>query len=49
MEKYKKSYKNNKYKIYAPIWNDKFEFLDRSYSVSDFQDYFEHITKNMRR
>ena len=31
----KKSYKNNKFKISAPMWNDKFDLLDRSYSVSD--------------
>ena len=35
----KSSYKNNKFKI-APTWNDKFELLDGSYSVSDIQDYF---------
>ena len=41
----KKSYKNNKFKISAPIWNDKFELPDRSYSLSDIQDYFEYIVK----
>ena len=40
------SYNNNKFKISAPTWNDKFELLDGSYSVSDIQDYFEHILKN---
>ena len=39
----KSSYNNNKFKISAPKWNDKFELLDGSYSVSDIQDYFEHI------
>ena len=29
----------------APSWNDKFELPDGSYSVSDFQDYFEFIIK----
>ena len=29
------SYNNNKFKISAPIWNDKFELLDGSYSVSN--------------
>ena len=43
MEKYKKANKNNKYKLSSPTWNDKFELLDGSYSVSD---YFDHnITK----
>ena len=46
MEKYKKTYKNNKFKISAPKWNEVFELLDGSYSVSDIQDYFEYILKN---
>ena len=37
----KSSYNNNKFKISAPTWDDKFELLDGSYSVSDIQDYFE--------
>ena len=41
----KSSYNNNKFKISAPKWNDKFELLDGSYSVSDIQDYFEYILK----
>ena len=36
----KRSYNNNKFKISAPTWNDKFELSDGSYSVSDIQDYF---------
>ena len=36
---------NNKFKISAPTWNDKFELPDGSYSVSDIQDYFEYILK----
>ena len=34
---------NNKFKISAPTWNDKFELPDGSYPVSDIQDYFEYI------
>ena len=45
MEKYKKSYNSNKFKIFAPTWNDEFELPDGSYSVSDIQDYFEYILK----
>ena len=41
----KSSYNNNKFKISAPTWNDKFELSDGSYSVSDIQDYFEYILK----
>ena len=45
----KSSYHNNKFKISAPIWNDKFELPDRLYSVSDIQDYFEYILKKIWR
>ena len=41
----KKSYKNNKFKISAPTWNEEFELPDGSYSISDIQDYFEYIFK----
>ena len=44
-ENIKSSYNNNKFKISAPTWNDKFESPDGSYSVSDIQDYFEYILK----
>ena len=40
-----KSSYNNKFKISAPTWNDKFELPDGSYSVSNIQDYFEYILK----
>ena len=36
----KSSCNKNKVKISAPTWNDEFELPDRSYSVSDIQDYF---------
>ena len=39
----KSSYKNNKFKISAPTWNDEFELPEGSYSISDIQDYFEYI------
>ena len=39
----KKLYKNYKFKISAPTWNEEFELPDRSYPVSDIQDYFEYI------
>ena len=39
----KGSYENNKFKISAPTFNDKFELLGGSYSVSDIQDYLEYI------
>ena len=40
MEKYKKSHKNDKFKISAPTWNEEFELPDGSYSVSDIQRLF---------
>ena len=49
MEKYKKSYKNNKSKISAPTRNKKFELRDGSYSVSDIQDYFEYVFINLEK
>ena len=41
----KKLCKNNKFEISAPTWNEEFELPDGSYSVSDFQNYFEYIIK----
>ena len=41
----RKSYKYNKFKISAPIYNGEFELPNGSYSVSDIQDYFEYILK----
>ena len=43
------SYKNNKFKISAPKWNEEFEFSDGSYSTSDIQDYFGYIFKKAWR
>ena len=40
MEKYKKSYKNNKFKKSALTWNEEFQLPDRSNSVPDIQAYF---------
>ena len=44
----KSSYKNNKFKISAPTWNEIFTLPDGSYSISDIRDYFEYILKNHR-
>ena len=41
----KSSYNNNKFKISAPTWSEKFELPNGSYSVSDIQDYFEYNLK----
>ena len=45
----KSLYNNNKFKISATTWNDKFELPDGSYSVSGIQDYFEYIFKKAWR
>ena len=45
----KKSDKNNKFKISAPTWNEKLELPDASYYVSDIQEYFEYILKNVKK
>ena len=41
----KSSYNNNKFKRSAPTSREEFKLPDGSYSVSDIQDYFEHILK----
>ena len=41
----KSSYNNNKFKISAPTWSEKFKLPNGSYSISDIQDYFEYILK----
>ena len=38
-----------KFKISTPTWNEGFELPDGSYSISDIQDYFEYILKNMEK
>ena len=44
----KSLYNNNKFKISAPTWNDKFELPHGLYSVSDIQDYFEYVLEKHR-
>ena len=41
----KSEYNNNKFKIFAPTWNETFDLPDCSYSIADIQDYFEFIIK----
>ena len=41
----KSPYNNNKFKISAPAWNEKFDLPDGSYSISGIQDFFEYIIK----
>ena len=41
----KSEYKNNKFKISSPTWNDTFDLPDGFYSIEDIQDYFEFIIK----
>ena len=44
-ENVRKQYKNNKLKILALTWYGEFESPNRSYSVSDVQDYVKYIIK----
>ena len=41
----KSAYNKNKFKIFAPTWNDEFDLTDGSYSISDIAGYFEYIIK----
>ena len=41
----KSIYKNNKFKISAPTWNETFDLPDASYNISEIQDYIEYIIK----
>ena len=43
----KSAYNNNKLKMSAPTWNNKFDLSDGSYSFSDIQDYFEFTIKKL--
>ena len=45
----KKSYKNNKFKISAPTWNEELELHNGSYSISDIQDHFEYVLRNTEK
>ena len=42
----KSKYNNNKFKIFAPTWNDTFDLPNGFYSIADIQDYFDFIIKN---
>ena len=41
----KSIYKNNKFKISAPTWNETFDLPDGSYNISEIQDYIEYMIK----
>ena len=44
----KPEYNKNKFKVSVPTWNETFDLPDESYSISEIQDYFEFIIKNMK-
>ena len=48
-ESIKESYKNNKFKISAPTWNESFHLPDRSYSAPNVKGYFKYIFKKPQR
>ena len=41
----KSVYKNNKFKISAPTWNETSDLADGLYNISEIQDYIEYIIK----
>ena len=41
----KSIYKNNKFKISAPTWNEACDFSDGSYNIPATQNYFEYVIK----
>ena len=41
----KSIYKNNKFKISAPTWNETFDLSNGSYNISELQDHFQYIIK----
>ena len=47
--KWKKSYKQNKFKISAPAWNEVVELPNGSYSISGIQGCFEYILKKQEK
>ena len=44
-ENVKSIYKNNKFKISAPTWNETFDLPDGSYNITAIQNYLEYIIK----
>ena len=44
----KSEYKNIKFQISAPTWDETFHLPDGSYSIADIQDYFELSSKNTK-
>ena len=43
----KSIYKNNKFKISAPTWNETFDLPDGSYNIPAIQNYFEYVIKKL--
>ena len=41
----KSIYNNNKFKIFAPTWNDTFDLPDESYNIPAIQNYIECVIK----
>ena len=41
----KSTYNNNKFKMSAPTWNERFDLPGGSYNISEIQNYIEYIIK----
>ena len=48
MENIKSAYNSNKFRIFAPTWNDTFDLPNGSYSIEDIQDTLNLSLKNMK-
>ena len=47
-ENVKLIYKNNKFKISAPTWNETFDLPDGLYNIPVIQNYLEYIVKSTK-
>ena len=45
----KSIYKNNRFKISTPTWNETFDLPDGSYNIPAIQNYFDYIIKKTRK
>ena len=44
----KEEYKNNKFKLIGPTWDETFDIPDGSYTITDIQDYFFTLFKKTK-
>ena len=44
----KEGYKNNRFKLGAPTWDETFDLPDGSYTIADIQDFFCTLLKSTK-